>query len=388
MAIINIIEPITQKIIVNQTEDTDDIRASTVSINDNFTKTVSIISVERGIQGPPGSGLPGPQGPKGDTGIGVPGPVGPSGERGPVGSGISVLRISDLINTISLSGTESSFTLSGQSGTSVVVNSSNKSIIISSPNTVGIYAPISHSHVARDITNLSETIDDRVYDLLEAGNNINLNYRDEDFNNLLISVTGLAIGQHVQAHDALLDNLSSLSVYSGAMLYGNGTGGFNLIQATTQATRLLNDATPEDQRNTLGLGSISTYDSSDFAKIIGGNTFTGTQSLGDGELNRFSASINYQNTDSYVVQQSDNGKIIALEDNDSSINVSFNNDINSGFNCLVVQLGSGQVRLSGSIYNRYEHSKLVGQYSIATIIKIAPNVLILSGDTTALNSGP
>lgn len=388
MAIINIIEPITQRIIVNQTEDTDDIRSSTVSISDNFTKAVSIISVERGIQGPPGSGLPGPQGPKGDTGIGIPGPVGPSGERGPVGSGISVLRISDLINTISLSGTESSFTLSGQSGTSVVVNSINKSIIITSPNTVGIYAPISHSHVASNITNLSETIDDRVYDLLEAGNNINLNYRDEDFNNLLISVTGLAIGQHVQAHDALLDNLSSLSVYSGAMLYGNGTGGFNLIQATTQATRLLNDATPEDQRNTLGLGSISTYDSSDFAKIIGGNAFTGTQSLGDGELNRFSASINYQNTDSYIVQQSDNGKIIALEDNDSSINVSFNNSINSGFNCLVVQLGSGQVRFSGSIYNRYQHSKLVGQYSIATIIKIAPNVLILSGDTTALNSGP
>ena len=388
MAIINIVEPITQKIIVNQTENTDDIRASTVSITDNFTNTVSIVSIERGIQGPPGSGLPGPQGPKGDTGIGITGPVGPSGEQGPPGSGISVLRISDLINTIALSGTESSFTLSGQSGTSVLVDNNNKSITISSPNTVGVYAPISHSHTASNIVNLSESIDDRVYDLLKTGNNISLNYRDQDFNDLLISVTGLTIGDDVQAHDALLDNLSSLSVYSGAMLYGNGTGGFNLIQATTQATRLLNDASAADQRNTLGLGSISTYDSSDFAKIVGGNSFTGTQSLGDGELNRFSASINYQTTDSYTVQQSDNGKIIALQDNDSPINVSFNNSINNGFNCLVVQLGSGQVRFSGSIYNRYDHSKLVGQYSIATIIKIASNVLILSGDTTALNSGP
>jgi hypothetical protein len=138
----------------------------------------------------------------------------------------------------------------------------------------------------------------------------------------------------------------------------------------------------------LGLGSISTYDSVDFAKIIGGNTFTGTQSLGDGELNRFSASINYQNTSPYIIQQSDNGKIIALQNNNSPIYIDFNNGINNGFNCLVVQLGSGQVRFSGSVYNRYEHSKLVGQYSIATLIKIAPDVIILSGDTTTLNSGP
>ena len=64
--------------------------------------------------------------------------------------------------------------------------------------------------------------------------------------------------------------------------------------------------------------------------------------------------------------------------------------INTGFNCLIVQLGSGQVRMSGSIQNRYNHTKLVGKYSMATLVKIteSPSLIILSGDTTDANSGP
>jgi hypothetical protein len=56
---------------------------------------------------------------------------------------------------------------------------------------------------------------------------------------------------------------------------------------------------------------------------------------------------------------------------------------------LLSQLGSGQVRLSGvGLSNRLGHSKLVGQYSIATLVKAGTNTIILSGDTTDANGGP
>lgn len=388
MPTINVITPENKLLIINTTENSEDVRSSTVNINDNFTRAITIVDIERGMQGSPGSGLPGPQGAKGEKGDKGDSIIGPAGPMGPPGSGISVLKLTDFINTISLSGVSDTVKILGINGTSVSLDSNNNTISISSPNTVGIYAPINHQHNISQITNFNEGVDDRVYSLLHSGSYISLSYDDDDFNKLLISVSGLDIGTHTQAHSSILDSISSLPIYSGALLYGNSNTGFRLITATSQAVKLLNDGTAEEQRNTLGLGSSSIYDQAYFAKIDGGNNFTGTQSLGDGELSRFSASINHQNNNYYIIQQSDNGKIVALDHNDSFINVSFANNISNGFNCLVAQLGSGQVRFSGTIFNRYDHTKLVGQYSIATIVKISSSKLLLSGDTTALNSGP
>jgi hypothetical protein len=43
------------------------------------------------------------------------------------------------------------------------------------------------------------------------------------------------------------------------------------------------------------------------------------------------------------------------------------------------------MRFQDSIYNRLGHTKLVGKYSVATVVKTANNTIILSGDTTAAN---
>ena len=163
-----------------------------------------------------------------------------------------------------------------------------------------------------------------------------------------------------------------------------------LITLSNTSKNLLNDTSPEDQRNTLGLGTISTYNSGDYASTLKGNTFTGTQSFGDGPINRFSASVNTQNSGSYEIIQSDNGRIITFEYNAGPVSITIDDTIDPGFNCLLVQLGSGQVRFSSAVQNRYNHDKLVGQYSIATLLKISdsPSVIILSGDTTDGNSGP
>lgn len=388
MAIISITTPETKRLLINQSLDEDDIRNSIVNIRSD-AHNVSIIDVERGIpgppgpQGPPGIGLVGPSG-----AVGPSGGIGPSGERGPPGSGISVLNFTNTLNTISISGFSSTIQFSGNGGTSVNLNPSTNLVTISSPNTVGVYSLINHSHTSSSITNFSESVDDRVAELLKPGAYISLSYDDQDFNSLTVSTTGLNIGQHIQAFSPILNSISALSISSGSILYGNNLGLFGKIQITNQAVKFLNDGNAQEQRNTLELGSIATYGTGDFARIVGGNNFTGSQSFGDGAINRFSATVNNQTNNTYIIQQSDNGKVLTFENNNSAINVGINTNIAAGFNCLVVQLGSGQVRFSGSVVNRYNHSKLVGQFSIATLVKINSSIIILSGDTTSSNSGP
>jgi hypothetical protein len=81
---------------------------------------------------------------------------------------------------------------------------------------------------------------------------------------------------------------------------------------------------------------------------------------------------------------------VEIENNDTAVLVTVSPLVSTGFNCLIVQTGQGQVRFGGNIYNRYSHTKLVGQYSVATLVKISdsPSKVILSGDTTSENSGP
>jgi hypothetical protein len=389
MAIINISQPITNQLIIKQSLDEESTASSSVVINDNFFHNVSVITVERGLQGlpgpqgPPGIGLVGPVGPSGGIG-----PVGPSGERGLPGSGMSILTFSGINNTFSISGYSDTISFVGSGGSSVSVDPNNRRINIYSEQISGNYSRIGHLHSPADITNLSEAIDDRVASLIQAGDYISLEYIDPDFNTLTINITGLTIGQYTQAYSSKLQSISNLSIISGSLLYGNSSGLFDTISISNTSKNFLSQQTVALQRSFLGLGTISTYSTGDFARISGDNFFLGNQQLGDGTLSRFSAALNINSTNTYVINQTNNGKIIGLNYGDGPINVSFSNDLSIGFNCLVVQMNSGQVRFSGSIANRYNHSKLVGQYSVGTILKISNNIIILSGDTTASNSGP
>lgn len=388
MAILNIIQPETKNILISQSaESGEETLSSLVSIDDNFTRTISIISVERGIPGPPGpvgpsgASIIGPRGEKGDIG-----PQGPSGDRGLDGSGLSILSIIANNNTINLSGTSGSIIFNSQGATTLSLI--DNTLTIGSPEVVGVFAPVNHSHSVSNIINFNEAVDDRVSALIVPENYLEITYLDNDFNTLNISVTGLDIGLYTQEHSFSLDSISNLSVFSGGIICGLSENTYTLIPTSSQARKLLNDSTPTQQRTTLGLGSSAIYDSSYFVKTSGGNNIFGNQSFGDGSISRFSASINNQTNNMYIIQQSDNGKIISFDNNFSNISVSLDNSIEPGFNCLIAQLGSGQVRLSGAIKNRYGHTKLVGQYSIATLIKLSNENIILSGDTTSSNSGP
>ncbi len=384
MATISILTPQPNVLVINQSIDgsnANGVITTNVSIDKGFDHTVGVMYIERGL-----TGLVGPSGFQGVQGIiGETGPAGPSGVPGPSGmhgGGMNNFFIGD----ISV-GDQEILNITGDGGTSITFDSNSKTVNIYSEPVSLQYAPIVHTHVANQIINFNEAVDDRVSSLLVPGSNVELNYQDQDFNSLTLSVTGLDIGTYTQAYSDRLEKLSNLQVTHNSLVCGTGLDLYGTIPITEAGRILINDASSAAQRETLGLGNIATHDAEEFAKLYGGNSFTGNQVLGDGQLTRFSAAFSEQVNRSYVINQSDNGKVISLN-NALSINVSFDSELNVGFNCLIAQLGAGQVRLSGTqIANRLGHNKLVGQYSVATLVKIAEDKIILSGDTTDANGG-
>lgn len=376
MANIIIQTPPQKTLLINENTDGSGSISTNLTIDDAFHNFISVISVDRGLPG-----LPGPQGP---SGLSIIGPVGPSGSQGPQGpqgppgSGINQLSIN---NTLVLNDTLSNLQIVGTGSTTVTVNSSQ--ITIGTPNTS--YAPLNHNHNTSDIIGIREYVDDRVDALLTEGTGIHIAYNDM-LDTLTINTSGLTPGIHIQEYSDILKNISELSFISGDYIYSTGNNGFATSRVTTAGRALLNDATSQDQRNTLGLGSISIFNSGDYAHLIRDNDFSGNQSFGDGSLSRFSAYNNEISLNSYTILQSDNGKVLVFTAN-SVVNVVVPSNLSIGFNCLLVQTGNGQVRLTGTnLVNRMGHTKLVGQYSLATIVKPTNNLTILSGDTTSSNN--
>lgn len=96
----------------------------------------------------------------------------------------------------------------------------------------------------------------------------------------------------------------------------------------------------------------------------------------------FSSVINDQSS-GFTLGNGDNGKIIVI--NSSSPQIITVPSLSVGFNCMIVQKGSGQISLSASgvsVSNRYGFTKTAGQYSIMTLVSIASGVFIASGDMT------
>ena len=115
------------------------------------------------------------------------------------------------------------------------------------------------------------------------------------------------------------------------------------------------------------LGNITT-------SSISGNGTTTT-------LTNFGAEVNVQSGTSYILATSDNGKIISCTSN-SAVTITVP-ALNIGFNCLIVQRGTGQVTLSPSgstINNRYNFTKTAGQHAIMSLVSVAAGAFISSGD--------
>lgn len=122
------------------------------------------------------------------------------------------------------------------------------------------------------------------------------------------------------------------------------------------------------------------------AKTFSGNT-TVTGSLSGGNsasstIAGFAANINTQSGTTYSLLASDNGKIINFTTN-SAVTLTVPSGLPVGFNCMVVQNGSGQITFTQSgttIYNRNSFTKTAGLYSIVTVLSTSNNIFITSGE--------
>lgn len=115
------------------------------------------------------------------------------------------------------------------------------------------------------------------------------------------------------------------------------------------------------------LGNVTT-------SSISGNGTTTT-------LTNFGAEVNSQSGTSYTLTATDNGKIISCTSG-SAVTITVP-ALTTGFNCLIVQRGAGQVTLSPSgstINNRYSFTKTAGLYAIMSLVSVASGVFISSGD--------
>ena len=162
----------------------------------------------------------------------------------------------------------------------------------------------------------------------------------------------------------------------------------NLVAAAPQgdlvASNNLSDVgSASTTRSNLGLGTAATktVGTAD-TNVIG--VASGTVDLGGNKLEDFDASINDQ-TASYQLVAGDNGKVIVLN-NGSALNLTVPSGLGVGFNCSVIQKGAGQVTFvasSTTINNRQSHTKIAGQYGVATLVAYVADTFVLAGDTAS-----
>lgn len=108
--------------------------------------------------------------------------------------------------------------------------------------------------------------------------------------------------------------------------------------------------------------------------LVGANSATST-------ISGFSANMNTQTGTSYTLLASDNGKIITLN-NASAITLTVP-ALFTGFNCMIVQLGAGEVTLTPSgttISNRSSYTKTAGTNAIVSLIGLSGTTFISAGD--------
>ncbi len=115
---------------------------------------------------------------------------------------------------------------------------------------------------------------------------------------------GVAIGSDVQAYDAELAAIAGLTSAADKLPYFTGVGAAATTNFTTAARALLDDADSSAQRTTLGLGSISTQDSTS-VNIDGGSidgTAIGTSSASSVKATTLDATGEFTCNDNLVTR--------------------------------------------------------------------------------------
>ena len=137
--------------------------------------------------------------------------------------------------------------------------------------------------------------------------------------------------------------------------------------------------------NTASTGAFTNVTASGTLSVTGATTLGNLS--GTGSISGFDANLNDQ-TGAYTLNSTDNGKVVTINSS-SDVTLTIDAGLGSGFNCLVVQKGTGQVTIGAasgvSVVNRSSETKTANRYAVVSIINIGNDgtndIYILSGDT-------
>ena len=130
-------------------------------------------------------------------------------------------------------------------------------------------------------------------------------------------------------------------------------------------------------------GSITITDGADGNITLSPNG-TGKTDFNDSPLTGFGADISSESGTSKTLAATDNGTIINCSSG-SAVTITVPTSLPVGFNCMIIQSGSGQVTLSASstTLNNRNGLKTAGQHAIMTLVHLGSNVFVVSGDTAS-----
>jgi hypothetical protein len=130
-------------------------------------------------------------------------------------------------------------------------------------------------------------------------------------------------------------------------------------------------------------GSITITDGANGDITVAPNG-TGKTDFNDNAITGYGADLQTESGTTKTLAAADNGTIIVCSSS-SAVTITVPASLPSGFNCMIIQSGSGQVSLSASstTLNNRNGSATAGQYAIMTLVHLGSNVFVVSGDTTS-----
>ena len=130
-------------------------------------------------------------------------------------------------------------------------------------------------------------------------------------------------------------------------------------------------------------GSITITDGANENISIAPNG-TGKTDFNDSPLTGYGADLQTESGTSKTLAAADNGTIIVCSSN-SAVTITVPASLPTGFNCMIIQSGSGQVSLSASstTLNNRNGTKTAGQHAIMTVVHLGSDAFVVSGDVTS-----
>ena len=197
-----------------------------------------------------------------------------------------------------------------------------------------------------------------------------------DISNSLVIGKGLAVGQ-------------SGTTMDGVVALGEGpvtiNGDDRIVFATNDGTSSMKALTVDKNGNVKIAKNLEVEgdiilendetitNSTDGTIVIDGKT-----DFNDNALTGYGADLQTESGTTKTLAAADNGTIIVCSSS-SAVTITVPSSLPSGFNCMIIQNGSGQVSLSASstTLNNRNGSKTAGQYAILTLVHLGSDLSLI-----------